>query len=44
VQLGEILPTIAKPVPDATIEEALSVHDSGGGSLPDDVAGLKKTE
>lgn len=36
-QFGQSLTAIAKLVPEAKMGEALSVHYSGGGSLPDDV-------
>ena len=37
-RFGQSLTAIAKLVPDAEMGEALSVHYSGGGSLPDDIA------
>jgi len=36
-RFGQSLTAIAKLVPDATMGEALSVHYSGGSSLPDDI-------
>lgn len=36
-RFGQSLTAIAKLVPDATMGEALSVHYSGGDSLPDDI-------
>lgn len=36
-RFGQSLTAIAKLVPDAVMGEALSVHYSGGDSLPDDV-------
>lgn len=37
-ELGQSLTAIAKLVPDARIGEALSIHYSGGGSMPGDVS------
>lgn len=37
-RFGQSLTAIAKLVPDAEMGEALSVHYSGGSSLPDDIA------
>lgn len=37
-RFGQSLTAIAKLVPDASMGEALSVHYSGGSSMPDDVA------
>lgn len=37
-RFGQSLTAIAKLAPDATLGEGLSVHYSGGGTLPDDVA------
>lgn len=36
-RFGQSLTAIAKLVPDAEMGEALSVHYSGGSSLPDDI-------
>ena len=38
-RFGQSLTAIAKLAPDAQMGEGLSVHYSGGSSLPDDVAG-----
>lgn len=38
-RFGQSLTAIAKLAPDAVMGEALSVHYSGGNSLPDDVTG-----
>lgn len=37
-RFGQSLTAIAKLAPDAQMGEGLSVHYSGGNSLPDDVA------
>ena len=37
-RFGQSLTAIAKLVPDAVMGEALSIHYSGGSSMPDDVA------
>ena len=37
-RFGQSLPAIAKLAPDSDIGEGLSVHYSGGSSLPDDVS------
>lgn len=37
-RFGQSLTAIAKLVPDAIMGEALSVHYSGGNSLPDDIS------
>ena len=37
-RFGQSLTAIAKLVPDAVMGEAISVHYSGGDSLPDDIA------
>ena len=37
-RFGQSLTAIAKLVPDAVMGEALSIHYSGGGSMPVDVA------
>ena len=37
-RFGQSLTAIAKLAPDARMGEGLSVHYSGGSSLPDDVA------
>lgn len=37
-RFGQSITAIAKLAPDANIGEGLSVHYSGGGSLPDDVS------
>jgi sulfatase modifying factor 1 len=37
-RFGQSLTAIAKLVPDATLTEGLSVHYSGGPSLPDEIA------
>lgn len=37
-RLGQSLTAIAKLAPDAAVGEALSIHYSGGSSMPDDVA------
>lgn len=37
-RFGQSLTAIAKLAPDAVMGEPLSVHYSGGGSLPDDIA------
>lgn len=37
-RFGQSLTAIAKLAPDARMGEGLSVHYSGGNSLPDDVA------
>ena len=36
-RFGQSLTAISKLAPDAVMGEALSVHYSGGGGLPDDV-------
>lgn len=36
-RFGQSLTAIAKLAPDATMGEALSVHYSGGDSLPNDI-------
>ena len=44
-RFGQSLTAIAKLAPDAQMGEGLSVHYSGGNSLPDDVAEwLKENE
>ena len=42
-RFGQSLTAIAKLVPDATLGEGLSVHYSGGSSLPQDVADWLET-
>lgn len=42
-RFGQSLTAIAKLVPDATMGEALSVHYSGGSSLPEDITDWLKT-
>ena len=41
-RFGQSLTAIAKLAPDAIMGEGLSVHYSGGASLPDDVAAWLK--
>ncbi len=41
-RFGQSLTAIAKLAPDATMGEALSVHYSGGSSLPEDVSAWLK--
>ncbi len=36
-RFGQSLTAIAKLVPDAAMDEALSIHYSGGSGLPDDI-------
>lgn len=43
-RFGQSLTAIAKPVPDATMGEALSVHYSGGGSLESDIEEWLRTK
>lgn len=38
-RFGQSLTAIAKLAPDATMGEGLSIHYSGGESLPEDIAG-----
>ncbi len=42
-RFGQSLTAISKLAPDAVMGEALSVHYSGGSSLPDDVEGWLRT-
>lgn len=42
-RFGQSLTAIAKLVPDAVMGEALSIHYSGGASMPDDVAAWLST-
>lgn len=42
-RFGQSLTAIAKLAPDAVMGEPLSVHYSGGGSLPDDIAAWLET-
>lgn len=41
-RFGQSLTAIAKLVPDTVMGEALSIHYSGGSSMPDDVAAWLK--
>ena len=38
-RFGQSLTAIAKLAPDAAMGEALSIHYSGGSSMPDDISG-----
>lgn len=42
-RFGQSLTAIAKLAPDAVMGEALSVHYSGGNSLPDDITEWPET-